>query len=235
MNEQRVIFRIRRFRPNQTDPPFFEDFEVPVGRGMTVLDGLETIRLEQDGSLMYRHSCHHLSCGTCACKIDGKPRPACSTHLEDPGGKTIVLEPLDGFPCLGDLVVDMEFFHRDMQPEWCHVGFLAPEGEHVPPGAGVGGECFDNCIECGACVSACPAHSAEPRFVGPAVLAAAHRELRRRPENKPALMRLADGEYGQRLCSRALNCSRVCPTGVFPARHIAELRRMVEGPETDER
>jgi succinate dehydrogenase / fumarate reductase iron-sulfur subunit len=235
MNEQRVIFRIRRFRANQIDPPRFEDFEVPVARGMTVLDGLETIRLEQDGSLMYRHSCHHLSCGTCACKIAGKPRPACHTRLEDLGEKTIVLEPLDGFPCLGDLVVKMEFFHRNMQAGWSHVGFLALDGRNALPEAGERGDCFENCIECGACVSACPAFSAEPRFVGPAVLAAINRQMRKRPEDMPALMRLADGEYGQRLCSRALNCSRVCPTGVFPARHIAELRRMAEKSEADDR
>jgi succinate dehydrogenase/fumarate reductase-like Fe-S protein len=28
-------------------------------------------------------------------------------------------------------------------------------------------------------------------------------------------------------CDRALECSRVCPLGVYPARHIAVLRRAI--------
>jgi len=29
-------------------------------------------------------------------------------------------------------------------------------------------------------------------------------------------------------CRRALECSRVCPTAVYPARHIEELRRRLD-------
>jgi len=39
---------------------------------------------------------------------------------------------------------------------------------------------------------------------------------------------MAANKNGERLCERALNCSRVCPTGVYPARHIADLRRLLE-------
>jgi succinate dehydrogenase/fumarate reductase-like Fe-S protein len=62
--------------------------------------------------------------------------------------------------------------------------------------------------------------------MGPAALAAIHNEMLKSPAKKTALLALADGERGQRLCRRALNCSRVCPTAVNPARHIADLRRM---------
>ena len=67
-----------------------------------------------------------------------------------------------------------------------------------------------------------------------AALAAIHNEMLNSPAKKAALMALADSERGQRLCRRALNCSRVCPTGVYPARRIADLRRMVSAADGDE-
>jgi len=93
---------------------------------------------------------------------------------------------------------------------------------------------FENCIDCGCCVAACPAAGDSDGFMGPAPLAAIHNEMLKSPAEKTALLALAGGERGQRLCRRALNCSRVCPTSVYPARHIADLRRMVSAAEGDE-
>jgi succinate dehydrogenase / fumarate reductase iron-sulfur subunit len=84
---------------------------------------------------------------------------------------------------------------------------------------------FENCIECGACVSACPV---EAPFIGPAALAALNRERRKHPDREQAVRSRAAAADGAMVCERALECSRVCPTGVYPARHIAELRRLVE-------
>jgi succinate dehydrogenase / fumarate reductase iron-sulfur subunit len=87
---------------------------------------------------------------------------------------------------------------------------------------------FENCIECGACVSACPVSSDNAAFLGPAVLAAVNNELKKSPPKAEDLLFLAGNERGEKLCERALNCSRVCPSGVYPARHIADLRRMLK-------
>ena len=64
--------------------------------------------------------------------------------------------------------------------------------------------------------------------MGPAVLAAINCERQKSPQNEKVLLSLAGSERGERLCDRALNCSRVCPTGVYPARHIADLRRILK-------
>jgi len=48
-----------------------------------------------------------------------------------------------------------------------------------------------------------------------------------RLEKVEELVSLAKNNRGVTLCERALNCSRVCPTGVYPARHIADLRRLL--------
>jgi succinate dehydrogenase / fumarate reductase iron-sulfur subunit len=234
MEPTKIIFRILRFKPGRIDPPRHQEFELAVGPQTTVLDSLEQLRLEQDNTLMYRHSCHHSSCGTCACMINGVPRPACVTGVLDLGTATVTLEPLVGFRTIGDLVVDMRDFYADLSEEWSGLRAAEAGGGKRSPQSQPGPVRFENCIECGCCVAACPAVGGSDGFMGPAALAAIHNEMHKSPAQKTALLALADGERGQRLCRRALNCSRVCPTAVYPARHIADLRRMVSAAEGDE-
>lgn len=89
-------------------PPGFQSYRLNVDAAMTVLDALEQIRLNQDNTLMYRHSCHHSACGTCAC----------ITRVLALKTDTVVLEPLAGFKRIGDLVVDMTEFYRHLEPNW---------------------------------------------------------------------------------------------------------------------
>jgi succinate dehydrogenase / fumarate reductase iron-sulfur subunit len=227
MTTKTVTFRILRYKPNRIDPPRFQDFSLQVGPDMSVLEGLEKIRLEQDNTLMYRHSCHHSSCGTCACKIDGKERLTCITKIADLQEDSITLTPLDGFDPVGDLVVDMSRFYRDHSEDWSYLrkseeikSTRWPSGmEHFTR--------FENCIECGACISACPVTQDSRRFLGPAVLAAVNNELKKSQQKSAALLSLAGSKHGERMCERAVNCSRVCPTKVYPAKHISDLRRLL--------
>ena len=228
-----VKFRILRFKPGHIDPPQYQNFDLEVPPHMTVLDGLEKIRLEQDSTLMYRHSCHHSSCGTCACKINGTERLACTTIVKELNTETITLEPLDGFACLGDLVVDMQKFFVDFSEEWSNL-----KQAQNPKSAGLASGFrqftrFENCIECGACVSACPV-SHKKKFTGPAALSAIDIELSKHSEKDRALISLAGGKRGVALCEQALNCSRVCPTGVYPAHHISNLRKLLTTKEKAE-
>ena len=104
---KKLTLQILRYKPGHIDPPRYQEFSLEAEPEMTVLDSLEAIRLQQDPTLMYRHSCHHSSCGTCACKINGRERLACITRINELEESTIVLAPLDGFEVSGDLVVDM--------------------------------------------------------------------------------------------------------------------------------
>lgn len=234
MEPTKIIFKILRFKPGHIDPPRHQDFDLAVGPHATVLDSLEQLRIEQDNTLMYRHSCHHSSCGTCACMINGAPRPACVTGVLALDTTTVTLEPLIGFRTIGDLVVDMRDFYADLSEEWSCLRSTEDRGEKRLPKANPESMRFENCIECGCCVAACPAAAGSAGFMGPAALAAIHNETLKSPAKKTALLALADGDRGQRLCRRALDCSRVCPTAVHPARHIADLRRMVLAAESDE-
>ena len=228
MQIKKVTFKILRYKPGHIDPPRFQEFTLLVEPDMSVLDGLEKIRLEQDNTLMYRHSCHHSSCGTCACKINGKEHLTCITKIQDLENNTITLSPLDGFKRIGDLVVDMKSFYKNISDEWNYLRNSEDANSTCRPAGISRFTRLENCIECGACISVCPITHDNKGFLGPAALAAVNNELKKAPEKSEKLLSLAASKKGEHLCERALNCSRVCPTGVYPARHIANLRRLLE-------
>lgn len=227
MSLRKITLRILRYKPGRIDPPRYQEFSLEADPDMSVLDALEAIRLSQDSTLMYRHSCHHSSCGTCACKINGRERLTCITKIKEFKGDTITLESLEGFTVLGDLVVDISPFYNDISENWSYLK-KSENGKTTQLPEGIEEfERFENCIECGACISACPATHKTAGFVGPAVLAALGNELKKSPQKTETILEIACSERGERLCERALNCSRVCPTGVYPAKHIADLRKLL--------
>jgi len=224
---QHVTLRILRFKPGQIDPPRFQNYTVSVEADVdpTILDCLEEIRLNQDPTLVYRHSCHHSSCGTCACQINGIPRLACTTQLRQlPTDQVISLEPLKGFACIADLAVNMDVLFKDIDPLWSGLKIDEPDAGTSPQGIQTW-QRLEDCIECGCCISACPKMHAGNRFIGPAALTAINRECTKSPGSRKKLLALAGGDRGVDKCKRVLACSRVCPTRVYPSRHIEDLRR----------
>ena len=226
MPTQTITFQIFRFHQGQEDAAKFQIFRLEVDEHMSVLDALEKIRLEQDASLMYRHSCHHSSCGSCACKINGREALTCVTKVLELGTDSVRLEPLEGFRKLGDLVVDMTGFYEHIDNEWDYLRESESIKFSALPEGLTSFRRLKTCIECGSCVSACPESHANSPFMGPAAMAALNNELHKSPEKRKALLRSARGPHGERWCERAIACSRVCPTKVAPAKHIAELRKL---------
>jgi succinate dehydrogenase / fumarate reductase iron-sulfur subunit len=85
---------------------------------------------------------------------------------------------------------------------------------------------FENCIECGLCLSACPIVASDPRYLGPAALAAAWRAVEEpRGLDPEAVLRLTDDPQGSWRCHVAFECSEACPSNVDPAGKIMLLRR----------
>lgn len=232
MTETAAELRTTRFvvsRRKQDDDPGelrYDTFDVAVGPRSTILDALVAIRRTQDPTLTFRHSCFHASCGTCGMKVDGAEGLACVTPIPE-GGEPVVVEPIGNLPVVSDLVVDMNVFFEDFDEAGrplIRADDLIPECEAAE---GVDRlERYEDCIECGICLSACPIAGSDPRYVGPAALAAAWRVVEEpRGADPGPVVRLMDDEQAAWRCHLAWECSEACPSGVDPATAIMRLRR----------
>jgi len=242
------VFRISRRRSGEAGPVRL-DVTVEVEPGDTVLDALLRIRRTSEPSLVVRHSCMHASCGTCGIRINGRESLACDTRVDSispepvarssPGKSakppnTIEVEPLTGQRVVADLATDMvDFYARFEAADMPLVRDAeAAPGTEPPDGIRAFGH-FENCVECGLCLSACPVARRNHDYIGPAALAAAARVVDepRGVDLGPALALAAEPDSIWR-CRDILECSAVCPAGVEPARAILTLRRHVAARQT---
>jgi succinate dehydrogenase / fumarate reductase, iron-sulfur subunit len=217
-------FRVFRFKRGDGGGERFDEFDVPFGPRMTVLEALLWIQHHRDRTLAFRHSCLHASCGTCGLLLNGREALACVTSVADLGDE-ITVEPLANLPILTDLVPDMdEFYARfpDRQPLLRASEFL-PQAD-TPDGLAAYVR-FEDCLECGLCLSACPVASTSQDYLGPAALTAAHRLLEEpRGADKRAVLDWAERPEGVWRCHAAYECSEVCPANLNPAERIMALR-----------
>ena len=153
MPEREIRFRVRRGGRADDPGERYQTYKLHARPRMTVLDALVAIQNEQDPSLGYRYSCRVGMCGTCALRVNGRPRWACRTRLEALG-ESITLEPLTNFPVLRDLAVDMTPFFGKMTRAraWVEPNEAAStEPAKISPGTRERGriEPHIECITCG--------------------------------------------------------------------------------------
>ena len=87
---------------------------------------------------------------------------------------------------------------------------------------------FENCIECGLCLSACPVAATSTHYVGPAALAAAERVLEEpRGADRDDVLAWASRPEGVWRCHVGFECTNACPADALPAEHIMALRHAV--------
>ena len=205
--------------------PHTDERDVPVDERTTVLEALRWIQLHEDPTLGLRHSCLHASCGTCGVRVNGRERLACVTLLSGIPG-AINVDPIANLPVLHDLVVDMApFVARFPEPHpIVRESELLPEVE-TPDGIEAH-ERFEDCIECGLCLSACPVAATDDTYLGPAALAFAQRLLEEsRGADRDAILDWADQDTGAWRCHAAFECTEACPSDVRPAQRIMALRK----------
>lgn len=233
MPEQPITLRIWRTPSRTRSEAGFDELTVSTDpKRDTVLDLVERAWAERDRTLVFRHACHHASCGTCTIRVDGRERLPCITPVDEVwnGRAALTLEPLRNVPVIADLAIDPEaYIERMAQLGLPYVRTVEAEvrSECGALDADIGcAERFEDCIECLACVSACPVASGDPDYFGPAVLAAADRLLEEpRSADGARIVALVDTDHGVWQCRSVWACSAVCPSSVGPAARIMDLRR----------
>ena len=73
---------IFRYLSGKDNEPFFKSYEVPYREDWVVLDAINYIKDEIDGTISYRWSCRMGVCGSCGMMVNGEPKLACSTFLK---------------------------------------------------------------------------------------------------------------------------------------------------------
>jgi len=93
-----AVVEVQRYRPEQEAEPVWESYEVPYEPNWMVLDALNYIKDELDGTLSYRWACRMGVCGSCGMLVDGEPVLTCATYMEEIVPGPVRIEPLRGFP-----------------------------------------------------------------------------------------------------------------------------------------
>lgn len=226
---------VRRYNPETNREAYWETFRVSANPGDSVLAALVQIREEQDGSLAFRSSCRSGICGSDGMVINGWPRLACKTQLDQvlDGHGTVRIGPLFNLPCIKDLVVDQSPFWDKFEQIF---PWLMPNPLEVEPERErrmtLEQEEFDllskasDCIFCQICFSACPIVGLDQEFLGPQALIKAYRfEADPRDAGTDVRYPVLDNPEGVWRCRTVFNCTDACPKGIPITRGIQVLKR----------
>jgi len=233
---QKVNFKVFRFNADVDYLPYYESYTMEVTSEEVVLDILNRIKWDLDGSFSYRRSCRHGICGACAINLNGRATLACKENMNDMiklFGKEITLEPLSIKRAVKDLIIDKTDFwqkHYAIKPYLISDVDEHPEHEHIvsPEEAEELNEA-DLCIQCGACHYACPVIQINEEFFGPAAFAKAYRfEADVRDDaHTERLLELHKEGQGLWDCVKCFECAEACPKDVNPIEKITKLHQML--------
>lgn len=224
-----VQIEVARYSPEQDAAPSFQKFEVPLRKDWVVLDALNHIKDNEDGSLTYRWSCRMGICGSCGMMVNGEPKLTCATFLTSYAGQKIRIEPLRYFPVIRDLVTEISDFMAKLskvKPWLIRNDAAEPATEFLQtPEQMDRYKQYSMCINCTLCYAACPVYGLDPDFIGPASLALAQRyNMDSRDEgvdDRMAVLAHPEGVWG---CTFVGECTRVCPKHVDPAGAIQQYK-----------
>jgi len=179
---KKMTFKVFRFNSETDYLPIYMNYTLDIAPGEVMLDVLNRIKWEHDGSFSYRRSCRHGICGSCAIKVNGKATLACKDRVSDLVeifGDDLVIEPQDETRAIKDMVIDKKTFwdkYNTVQPFLKATIDEAPQKETlVSPEQAEEIDEADYCIQCGNCYYSCPAVNANEDYLGPAALALTYR------------------------------------------------------------
>jgi len=228
----KITVSVQRSTPESGERPRFETHPIEVADKASILDAVFALQRGPCPDLAFRFSCRVGMCGSCAMVVNGRERLTCSTLVKTVGDK-LRIEPLRNLPVVRDLAVDLKPFFAAYQraiPHFIPREDLDQNSFYPIPHDSAEWKALDHqpqCIDCGACYSACALVTLSPRYLGPMAL---HRALNLivDPRDKARAERLSliAGEAGAFRCHTLGNCRDVCPRGISPTHSIERLKRL---------
>jgi succinate dehydrogenase / fumarate reductase iron-sulfur subunit len=231
---KKITIKAFRFNKEIDYLPHYDTFEMNVNQDELVLDIMNRIKWEYDGSFSYRRSCRHGICGSCAVKVNGKATLACKDNifnLVEQFGTELIIDPQDKKRAYKDMVIDKANFwtkYNSVQPY-----LVADVQEHPKVENKVSIEEAkvideaDYCIQCGACYYSCPVVEVNPEFVGPAAMVKAWRFNSDTRDNAKIsrLENMQDIGSGMWDCVKCFECAEACPKELDPIGKITKLHQ----------
>jgi succinate dehydrogenase / fumarate reductase, iron-sulfur subunit len=225
------IIKVFRYDPAAGGPGHFDRFELKTDDESltTILDVLIRLQKTQDLSLAFRYACRVSMCGSCGMVINGREALACKTILADLKGEEVTIRPLNHFPVVKDLVVDMKPFFEKYEEGLTYFQAAREQSEPalIRPDSRERQviESSTECIACGCCVSSCTMANGHKDYLGPAAL---NRVFTLLADSR-------DGLHEERLvrslgscyhCRTELNCTEVCPKEISATRAIKYIQML---------
>lgn len=223
-----VTLKIFRYNPEKDQKPHYDTYQLEADPTDRVLDLLENIKWQYDGTLSFRRSCAHGVCGSDAMRVNGRNYLACKVLVKDLNSDKITVEPILGLRVLKDMIVDMEPFfehYRSVMPFFVN-NEPEPEKERLQsPDARMRFDDTTKCILCAACTTACPSFWANEKYVGPAAIVNAHRFIfDSRDEAASERLQILNSQFGVYRCHTIFNCTEACPRDIQITKAIGEVK-----------
>jgi len=223
-----VTVRIKRYDPEGDGKPYWGEYTLEAEPTDRVLDLLEAIKDDQDGTLAFRRSCAHGVCGSDAMLINGRNRLACKVLVRDLDNP-IRIEPLRGLAVIKDLIVDMAPFfekYRAVKPYLINDETPPPTEWIQSPKERAAFDDTTKCILCAACTTSCAAYWANPEYIGPAALVQAHRFIfDSRDRGAAERLEIVNAREGVWRCRTMFNCVEACPREINITRAIGQIKK----------
>tara|TARA_B100001179_G_scaffold148674_1_gene107944 strand:+ start:135 stop:881 length:747 start_codon:yes stop_codon:yes gene_type:complete len=192
------------------------NYKCEVTEGMVVLDAIHKIQSNQANDLACRWNCKAGKCGSCGVEINGKPKLACMTRMNEfEEEQTVVITPLKSFPVIKDIVSDVSWNYKqnekiipfspskkDKEKDFVMMQKDIDRVQH-----------FRKCIECYLCQNVCHVirdNDTKEDFVGPRFMTRLA-SLEMHPYDRADRIPDIKNDHGSGMCNITRCCTEVCP------------------------
>jgi len=192
------------------------NYKCEVTEGMVVLDAIHKIQSNQANDLACRWNCKAGKCGSCGVEINGKPKLACMTRMNEfEEEQTVVITPLKSFPVIKDIVSDVSWNYKqnekiipfspskkDKEKDFVMMQKDIDRVQH-----------FRKCIECYICQNVCHVirdNDTKEDFVGPRFMTRLA-SLEMHPYDRADRIPDIKNDHGSGMCNITRCCTEVCP------------------------